>query len=323
MKKNTKNYKKRYSKKTLRKRKYKKNRVNKYKTRKYKIRKSRHQKGGGTIPKIVHQIWFGSSVPAWRKYLFDHNADICRQCGYEYKLWTEDKRTKDFFVSTYGYQQRAIEIGEENEQSRWAQVADLARLEIVYKLGGIYIDSLFEISVEFLNKMTQLSDTNKYTFIGANEDPCEFNCKGYAGKKYLTNSFFAASPWCEVLERLLVEEALDDIDLDSPYINRTTGPYYLRSGITDEDIDDGLIYLFKTDEIYPFNVNESAYREVHPNICLKKTSEVKEDEKNDYIFVNDKQSLRKNCLEHINKNNLVNPKPLTIYHSGLGGTWSF
>ena len=282
------------------------------------------QKGGkGSIPKIVHQIWFGASVPEWRKYLFSHNEYICRKCGYEYILWTEDKRTKTFFESTYGYQEEAIQIGKETEQSRWAQVADLARLEIIYKMGGIYIDSLFEIGVDFLNEITTLSNTNNYIFIGANEDPCGFNCKGNGGRKYLTNSFFAASRWCEVLERLLSEESLDDIDLHSPFINRTTGPYYLRSGITDEEIDDGVIYLFKTEQIYPFNVNASDYREIHPNICLKKTDIITEEEKDQFIYVNDKQSLRKNCLEFIKDNNSLSPLPLTIYHSGLGGTWSF
>lgn len=317
------------SNKSLRKR-VKKNRTKRNKTtRKHRKPKNRNQqnkrvqKGGGTIPKIVHQIWFGSTVPEWRKYLFDLNASICAKCGYQYKLWTEDMRTNAFFESTHGYQRDAIKFGKEQEQSRWAQVADLARIEILYKQGGIYLDSLFEISVDFLNEMTKLSDSNKYIFIGANEDPCKFNCKGNGGRKYLSNGFFAAKPWCEVLERLLSEESLDDIDLRSQYINRTTGPYYLRSGITDDDIDEGNIYLFDTEIIYPFNVNETDYSPARPNLCLKKTSEVTEEEKKDYIFVNDKQSLRRNCMEYINSNSLVTPKPLTIYQSGLGGTWSY
>jgi hypothetical protein len=282
--------------------------------RKHKIKS---QKGGAVIKKIVHQIWFGSSVPQWRKYLFDNNASICKQHGYEYKLWTEDMRTHKFFESTYGYQQDALTIGKENGQSRWAQVADLARLEIIYKLGGVYLDSLFEISNQFLNEITRVSDSNGYLFIGANEDPCRLNCKGANNKKYLTNSFFAAPQWSVILERLLDEKRLDDIDLKSVYINRTTGPYYLRSGISDKEIDDEVIFLFNTEQIYPFNVNESAYRKIHPNICLKPTSEV--DKNADYIKVNDKQSLRKNCLDSMDKAS----KPLTIYHSGLGGTWTF
>lgn len=277
----------------------------------------------GNIPKIVHQIWFGSSVPEWRKYLFDHNKEICKKCGYKYILWTEDKRTPDFFESTHGYQRDVIKIGQETGQSRWAQVADLARLEIVYKMGGIYIDSLFEISTNFLDEMTKLSNSQEYIFIGANEDPCRLNCKGNAGRKYLTNSFFAGTRGCEILETLLSEENLEEIDLRSPYINRTTGPYYLRSAITDEQIDDGVVYLFDTEQIFPFNVNASAYREVHPNTCLKKTEKIKGKQKKKYIYVNDKQSLRKNCLKEMHMNPSVKDKPLTIYHSGLGGTWSF
>lgn len=302
------------------KRKYQKSKMRKS----LKTRKSlKMQKGGVPFQKIVHQIWFGSTVPEWRTFLFNKNRDVCRECGYEYKLWTEADRTRAFFESTYGYQQTAIQIGEESGQSRWAQVADLARIEIIYKLGGVYLDSLFEIGVDFLNKITQLGESGNYIFIGANEDPCEFNCRGYNNKKYLTNSFFAAPIWSVVLERLLSEESLEEIDLHSQYINRTTGPYYLRSGIKDDDIDDGSIYLFKTEEIYPFNVNASEYREVHPNVCLKKPEDLTESEKQNYIRVNDKQMLRKDCLEYIRHNPLEGVEPLTVYNSGLGGTWSF
>lgn len=285
-------------------------------TRKKKTKKEK-------IPKIVHQIWFGSSVPQWRKYLFDHNKEICKKCGYKYILWTEDKRKPEFFESTHGYQRDAIKIGEETGQSRWAQVADLARLEIVYKMGGIYIDSLFEISTHFLDEITRLSNTGKYIFIGANEDPCRFDCKGNAGRKYLTNSFFAGTKGCPILERLLTEESLEDIDLSSPYINRTTGPYYLRSAIKNKEIKEGVVHLFETEQIFPFNVNPSDYREVHPNTCLKETDKILNKNKKKYVYVNEKQSLRKNCLNEMYFNPSVEEKPLAIYHSGLGGTWSY
>lgn len=292
------------------------------------LRRKFVQRGGGNIPNIVHQIWFGShEVPTWRQYLFDLNKTICERNGYTYKLWRESDRAesviKTNFVSTWGYQRDALKYGKELEQSRWAQVADLARLEIIYTKGGIYLDSLFEISDAFLQKMTELSNTNKYIFIGANEDPCGLDCKGYADKPYVTNSFFAAPKFSPVLERLLSEESLDDIDLKSPYINRTTGPYFLREGI--KDADRPKVFLFEPYTlIYPFNVNTSDYREeASPNICLKKTETLQENETRDFIQTTPNVSLRKNCLEYIKSKNLLTPTPLVIYHSGLGGTWSW
>jgi hypothetical protein len=56
---------------------------------------------------------------------------------------------------------------------------------------------------------------------------------------------------------------------------------------------------------------------------IKKKDTITEEEKDKYIYVNDKKSLLKNCLQSIKDNNSVTPLPLTIYHSGLGGTWSF
>ena len=55
------------------------------------------------------------------------------------------------FPLVWEFIQLAIEKGQELEQSRFAQVADLARLEILHRFGGIYLDSLFEISKELLN----------------------------------------------------------------------------------------------------------------------------------------------------------------------------
>ena len=135
-------------------------------------------------------------------------------------------------------------------------------------------------------------------------------------QKYLTNSFFAAIQHSPVLERLLADAELEKIDLTSEYINRTTGPYYLRKGIVDSE--DEPIFLFETEEIFPFNVNASAYREVHPNTCLSPT------EVPDSLQAKDGVWLKKNCLEPLRAGTPPGQKkPLAIYHSGLGGTWTF
>lgn len=259
------------------------------------------------IEKKVHQIWFGGPVPAWRKQIFEKNREICKKEGYKYNLWIESDRIEDNFPITFEYQQMCINIGKNIGKNRFAQVADLARLEIIYTYGGIYLDSLFEISSEFLSTVINLP--SKITFIGSNEDPCGFNCKGYKGKHYLTNSFFGATKKHQVLGKLLTNEKLDKIDYESEYINRTTGPYYLASSITEEDKPH--IHLFDTEDIYPFNVNSSEYRDVHPNPCISKTNV-----EGNKIKVKENQYLDINCIEK-------QRKPLLIYQSGLGGTWSW
>jgi hypothetical protein len=175
----------------------------------------------GGIPKKVNQIWFGGEIPAWRQYLFDSNKTVAERNGYTYRLWRNEDRTPENFESTIAYQNDALKKGKEIGQSRWAQVADLARLEIIYKEGGIYIDSLFETSDDFYTVITKASEEG-VQFIGCNEDPCELECKGGNGKKYLSNSFFAAAKMSDVLARILDDDVLAEIDLEDENINQNS-----------------------------------------------------------------------------------------------------
>jgi hypothetical protein len=287
-------------------------------------------------PITVHQIWFGGDMPEWRKYMFEANKKVCEAEGMTYRLWRNEDRTRENFPSTIGYQETAIQKGQSSGQSRWAQVADLARLEIVYNNGGIYIDSLFEISPAFLQGI-QKAFAEGYQFIGCNEDPCDppADCVGNAGNKYLTNSFFAATKFNPVLERLLDDNRLGQIDMESEFINRTTGPYYLRSGIQDVQADK--VFLFDSAQIYQFNQQATPYKEAKPNRFLSQQplpGSIKVRDDMYYVpgginilqteFLVGKQETE--TLTEASKvvaNTIVGTKgPIAIYHSGLGGTWS-
>jgi hypothetical protein len=265
----------------------------------------------GAVPKKVHQIWFGGEIPPWRQYLFDINKTATERNGYVYRLWQNADRTPAFFESTIGYQNGALERGQAQGQSRWAQVADLARMEILYKEGGVYLDSLFETGDDFYKEITRLSLEGK-AFIGCNEDPCELEC-GANGKKYLSNSFIATMQWSPVMERLLDDTKLGEIDLDDQALNQTTGPYYLRTGIVDPVADK--VFLFKTEEIYPFPMTGSALRPAEPNPFLLRTASENSIETTPGMW------LQKGALQLLQAQNRP-IKPLALYHVGLGGTWS-
>lgn len=88
------------------------------------------------IPRIIHQIWLGSEVPSelrfysetW-KYHHDH---------WVYQLWTDANL---FPLRNQALFDRAEEIAPQNVgQFR----ADIARYEILHKMGGIYVDMDFE-----------------------------------------------------------------------------------------------------------------------------------------------------------------------------------
>ena len=96
------------------------------------------------IPKKIHYIWFGKGekneriktcLESWKKYLPD----------YEIIEWTED----DFDINFNDFTKSAY------NNKKWAYVADVARLWILYNEGGIYMDTDVEIYKpidEFLDK---------------------------------------------------------------------------------------------------------------------------------------------------------------------------
>lgn len=86
------------------------------------------------IPKVIHYCWFGRNplpksaqkcIASWRKYLPD----------YEIKEWNED----NFDVNALPYTRDAYEA------KKYAFVSDYARMEILYKHGGLYFDTDVEV----------------------------------------------------------------------------------------------------------------------------------------------------------------------------------
>lgn len=289
----------------------------------------------GMYRKIVNQVWFGPADPGWRQTLFDKNKALCEANGYVYKLWKEVDRTEENFEITFAYQETAREKG----PTRWAQVADLARLEILYNTGGIYVDSIVELSPAlFLAVEKAMPDAKEHYFVGCNEDPCdpfgtgESACKGTGGKPYLTNSFFATTRANPVFKRLLDFDVLDAIDMDNNMINETTGPYFLRTMITDPAADH--VTLLDSSQIFQFNQQPTQSKKepvLDRFISATETPGSIKVKDGQYFTPGGIEVLQREFLglaegtpltaEHYQS--LVERKgPLATYHSGLGGTWS-
>lgn len=97
------------------------------------------------IPKIIHYCWFGGKpkpdgvknfIDSWRKYCPD----------YEIREWNES----NFNINENDYCREAY------ESQKWAFVVDYARLVILYRFGGIYMDTDVEIIKSF-NPLLQLN----------------------------------------------------------------------------------------------------------------------------------------------------------------------
>ena len=246
------------------------------------------------IPTVFHQIWFGHALDktSVRYNLMKGAKQTAEKNGFVYKLWTNDDLNQETLPLTFEYIQQSMDVGKEIGQSRFAQVADLARYELLHRFGGVYMDSLFEISDEFCK---YILNNKNFELIVANEDPCGLKCKGGSGH-YISNGFFACVPGCIVLKRLLHPATLDEIDFYNVRINQETGPYLFRKGIKPRD----RVHVIQTEKIYPFMVNDSEYRPAQPNQC---------------ITADDK--LLHDCLKK------KYPKSLAVYQSGFGGSWSW
>jgi len=249
-----------------------------------------------TIPLIIHQIWFGQEMKADdpRIVLFSQVKETAERNGFQYKLWGNAEFNADTLPLTFEYAQTALAKGQEYKTSRWAQVADLARYELLHRFGGVYLDSLFEISDAFCNYIKER--VTQFDLIVSSEDPCGLNCEGNNKVKYISNGFFACIPGCVSLKRIVHPKTLATIDFNSKFINRTTGPYLLRAGINAEKDN---VHVIDTPLIYPVWIHDTAYRQAEPNPCLQ-----------------DKSLIGK-CLS------TKYPNSIALYHSGLGGTWSW
>lgn len=97
------------------------------------------------IPRIVHQIWLGSPIPDD----FLQFIDTWRHDGWEYKLWTDAE------IAKLNMHNRVIY----DQSDNFGEKSDIARLEILYQYGGIYVDTDFECrNIDIFNELHQSFD---------------------------------------------------------------------------------------------------------------------------------------------------------------------
>ena len=268
------------------------------------------------IPQKVHLIWIGNNdyPDYFNSFLktFEKNFE-----GFEIKVWGNKDLTKKNFPLTYSYIQKAIKLqgkpmfNEKGDQmfdknmkpytySKWAQITDLMRLEIVYRNGGYYFDTTFEI----LKPMFKLLNKKKPRFVGCNEVP------RFKDHNILSNSFFGAIPGNPILKRLLSKKKLNEIDFMAQNVDFQTGPGYLRSGIRLNDN----FHIFPTKYFYPFVEEyepgrDPPFRKSGKNKCHRKKKTKKINKK----LKAKKGYIRFPCDKY--------PESYALKHWQLGKSW--
>lgn len=131
------------------------------------------------IPKIIHLFWFGkgekgelieSCIASWKKYAPD----------YQIMEWNEN----NFDVNFCERSKQAYAA------SKWAFVADVARLKVIYEMGGIYLDTDIQLTAP-LNDLIKEANEALSFFMFHNE---RFIGTGYG---------FGAVPKSDVIGYLL------------------------------------------------------------------------------------------------------------------------
>lgn len=93
------------------------------------------------IPKKIHYCWFsGNPIPDKLQKCIDSWSRFCPD--YEIIRWDEN----NYDVSQYAYTHQAY------EHKKWGFIPDIARLEILYRHGGIYLDT----DVELIRNLDEL-----------------------------------------------------------------------------------------------------------------------------------------------------------------------
>jgi mannosyltransferase OCH1-like enzyme len=187
---------------------------------------------GEKIPKKIHQVWLGK-MPENHKKLIPKIIE--KHPDWEYKLWTDDD-LKDYpMVNKKLF----------NDVSNLGSKSDIARYEILYKEGGIYLDSDFEMVKNF----DSLIDNEFFTGVGHSNEPMVYN------------GLIGCTKNNELMGKIL--STMDSNYNQNPSISSgdpmySTGPYYFSSMFFDyikENMDKKIVVL-PTPYFYPLPATE-------------------------------------------------------------------
>jgi len=183
--------------------------------------------GEDKIPKIIHQIWLGGTLPDRYKKFTESWKSL--HPSWIYKMWTErEVRHLKLTNETFFYQ-----------ATNYGQKSDILRYELLNKFGGIYVDTDFECLKPF----------DEFLYLDF------FTSSGYAAKFELYPALIGSVPGYPVIQRCINE--MKDIDaITYTGMFNTTGPYYFaQKFLKDVTEDSEGVVVFPMGFFYPWPNN--------------------------------------------------------------------
>ena len=176
------------------------------------------------VPRTIHQIWLGSNVPKkydiWRKSWIKYNPD------FEYILWDEKKILKTGLINEKQFMQA----------TNFGVKSDIARYEILYKFGGIYVDTDFEALKPIDHKLLSRS------FIAG---------QLYDYKPQINNALIISEPKSNFLKTVINNIGEYRDEMTGMEVMDYSGPHYL-SKLTFENRDSEDIVILPSQYFYPW-----------------------------------------------------------------------
>lgn len=177
------------------------------------------------IPRTFHQVWINDACPVLPDAYSAYAAAWLRlHPGWGYRLWNLDNL--DFPLRRPELIPRC---------GSYAQVADVLRLEVLYRYGGVYIDTDFE---PFKCIEPLLDGVRMFL---CSEDGVT-----------ITQSIIGAEPSAPLVLRLL-DGLPQHVGIEAP--NLETGPSYVTRNLLTGGFREGLT-LFPTKYFYPYDWTE-------------------------------------------------------------------
>lgn len=200
------------------------------------------------IPKIIHQIWLGSELP--EKFAIYTKTWPLHHPDWEYKLWT-DKDIASLNLENQAAYDRAI---------NYAERSDIARYEILYRFGGLYVDT----DCECLQSFDQLH--YYYDFYAGLELPC---MALFLRPIIIPNALIACAPGHPILRAMIDTIMTRKINAEQQHdIVAKTGPL-LFSDIVMEHAGQGSYrdIIFPATFFYPIDKKIKDKNKIKKLIC--------------------------------------------------------
>lgn len=180
------------------------------------------------IPKKIHQIWIGD-VP---NYVFELSEKIKNlHPSWEYKLWTSND------IESYNLKNRRLYDAIDNLGGK----SDIARYEILFNEGGIYMDTDFDM-VKSFDELTNVD-----FFIGTGE----------VSQPEVFNGLMGCCKNNTILKNVIDElHKISDAELSNGCdVMSTTGPYFFSKIFFDyiKNNPDASVVCLPSPYFYPFS----------------------------------------------------------------------